>query len=178
MADRWWLNADGLAVTQTAKMMLILRMRHAGAAQFNMLGAAFGVVWPSAPTACVQGAVSVFWLSPEEWLIAGAEVSDVIEKCATACADAVYHLADISEGRVVFSVTGVRSRELIAKGCSLDLHPRVFGSGRCALTLLAQAPILIALTDGQTDSFDVVADISLARYMKAWFEAAAVEYAK
>jgi sarcosine oxidase subunit gamma len=95
-----------------------------------------------------------------------------------ACGSSPDHVANVSGGRVQFELSGRRARTALAKGCSLDLHPRVFGPATCAQTLLAQVPVLIAggATPDGTEAFRVWVDVSLTHSRRAWLCDAALEY--
>jgi sarcosine oxidase subunit gamma len=71
-------------------------------------------------------------------------------------------------------VAGPRARDLLAHGCALDLHPRSFGPGRCAQTMLARAQVLLVAHDG--DEFTVFVRSSFAGYLATWLLDAAAEY--
>ncbi|MDT7677764.1 MAG: sarcosine oxidase, subunit gamma, partial [Pseudonocardiales bacterium] len=77
------------------------------------------------------------------------------------------------------------AREVLEQGCPLDLHPRVFGPGRCVQTMLARAQVVIwrpasDATDGAEDSpgetFRLLVRGSFAGYLAAWLTDAAGEY--
>ena len=97
-----------------------------------------------------------------------------IARAARACGDTLHHVAEVSEGRVVFELEGPKAREVLSKGCSLDLHPRVFGAGQCAQTLLHHANILLEASG--SDRFRFYTDRSLAGWMSAWLADATLEY--
>ena len=80
----------------------------------------------------------------------------------------------MSGGQAVVNITGAHSRDLLAKGCGLDLHPRAFGPGRCAKTILAKAGVIIRQVD-DSPSFDVIVRRSVADYLARWLEDAAQE---
>jgi len=83
---------------------------------------------------------------------------------------------DVSAQRTTLLLRGEHVRDLLSGGCSLDLHPRVFGRGTAAQTLLGQAgAVLIALDDTGT-SYQVVVRTSFAGYLTAWLLDAATEY--
>ena len=63
---------------------------------------------------------------------------------------------------------------MLAKGCSIDLHPRAFTRGRVVQTLLAKTAVLIH-AKGEA-SFDVHVPRSFADYAWAWLENAQAEY--
>jgi sarcosine oxidase, subunit gamma len=67
-------------------------------------------------------------------------------------------------------------RELLAKGCALDLHPRVFRGDRCAQTYLARAQVILLAQPEQPAALRILARSSFARYVADWLLDAAVEY--
>ena len=84
-------------------------------------------------------------------------------------------VTEVSDGRTVICLSGARAREVLAKGCGLDFHPRVFGPGRCAQSALARAPVIVHQTD-EGPSYELYVDASFAAYLWAWLEDAAGEY--
>ena len=66
-------------------------------------------------------------------------------------------------------------RDLLEKGCSLDLHSRAFQTGHCDQTRLARAAILLHQTD-DTPAYDIHVAWSFAAYLWVWLEDAAAEY--
>ena len=67
------------------------------------------------------------------------------------------------------SSTVCAARELLEFGCPIDLHPRVFGPGRCAQTLLARANALIwHVADEPEDTWRLFVRPSFAAYVAAW----------
>ena len=64
-------------------------------------------------------------------------------------------------------MSGAGARDLLAAGCGLDLHPRVFGPGRCAQTLLARVPVVLhQLSDAP--QYRVLVRRSYARWLVDW----------
>lgn len=101
----------------------------------------------------------ILWLGPDEWLVVGATEADYPD------ADAA---VDVSANRVAFELTGNGARDVIAQGCSLDLHPSVFPPGRCAQTLLAAAPVIMHHAD--TTTWLILVRPSYANYVRAWLD--------
>lgn len=114
----------------------------------------------------------LYWLAPSEWAIVGTDVS-LGERIVRACYGVTYHVADLGTGWTVFKVEGRCARELIACGCSLDLHPRTFADSACAQSLLAQMPVLIERTG---TGFQFYVDRSFTPHMRAWLCDAAVAF--
>ncbi len=167
--------APPVSFRQTTLTVGILRLKFPAGHEFEALGREFGVRWPLVPNTTATGEdVKVLWLGPSEWVVEHLPAADIAVRAARACGDTPHHVADVSEGRVVFELAGPKAREVLAKGCSLDLHPRVFAVGQCAQTLLHHANILLDACG--PDRFRFYTDRSLAAWMTAWLEDATLEY--
>ena len=81
-------------------------------------------------------------------------------------------VVDVSANRTVIELSGPRARELLAHGCSLDLHPRSFGPGDCAQTLLAQTAVILWQTD-DAPTFKIFVRASFAAHLTRWLADAA-----
>jgi len=84
-------------------------------------------------------------------------------------------VTNVSGGQTVIVIRGVAARDVLAKGCPLDLHPRAFGVGRCAQSHLAKAAILVRVVD-TPPAFEIVVRRSYADYLWLWLVDAAAEY--
>src|SRR3954468_12520937 len=80
------------------------------------------------------------WLGPDEWLLSSTtEAPEDLEARVRAAVVPLGGAAtDVSAQRIGLRLTGTRVRDLLAKGCSIDLHPRVFARGSSAQTALGQ----------------------------------------
>ncbi len=144
----------------------------------DAVAAALGVAPPRQPnTVAEAGGVACLWLGPDEWLVITppARREAVLAELGEALAGLSASLTDVSDGRAVITLSGAHARDVLAKGCSLDLHARVFGPGRCAQSTLAQADILLHQKD-DSPSFDIYVPRSFAEYLWAWLEDASAEY--
>ena len=114
------------------------------------------------------------WLGPDEWLVVdgGGETLAALRAALDGRHAAV---VDVSDSRAVIALSGPRAREVLAKGCALDLHPRVFAPGRCAQTLLAKAHVILHQID-DAPSYEIYVHRSFADYLWTWLEDAAAEY--
>ena len=142
------------------------------------VAAALGTAPPSTPNTVARGAqATLLWLGPDEWLAVlppGAE-TDAIHRLDDAFAGRHASALDISDARTVIRLTGRRAADLLAKGCALDLHPRVFGPDTCAQSSIAKANVLIHRLDDGT-GFDLYVAASFAEYLWTWLVDAAREY--
>ena len=139
---------------------------------------ALGVALPAAATYAENGDTTAIWLGPDEWLVTtrsstGEEFEARLRKAIAPHGGAA---VDVSGQRTTLRLSGSHARDVLAKGCALDLHPKVFGVGSAAQTMLGQAGIvLLALDDGACD-FLVLVRSSFARYVVAWLLDAMAEY--
>jgi sarcosine oxidase subunit gamma len=84
-------------------------------------------------------------------------------------------VVNVSDVRAVIELSGTRSRELLAKGCSLDLRPRSFRAGHCAQTVLAHASVLLQSTDA-APVWRLYVRNSVANYLATWLLDAIAEF--
>ncbi len=118
-----------------------------------------------------------YWLGPDEWLIVTVdEHKTILERELRAALVGLRNaVTDVTGGQTVVVVRGDRARDVLTKGCPIDLHPRAFDIGRCAQSHLAKAPILLRQVDRQP-SFEIIVRRSYADYLWSWLEDAAAEY--
>jgi sarcosine oxidase subunit gamma len=102
---------------------------------------------------------TVLWLGPDEWLVLGGSEGDYPHSAAAV---------DVSANRVILELTGADAVDVLAQGCSLDLHPSAFAPGSCAQTLLARAQVIL-VRPGES-GFLVLVRPSFAPYLRAWLE--------
>jgi sarcosine oxidase subunit gamma len=145
------------------------------------VGRTLDVLLPGEPnTTAARGDLTALWLEPHAWLLTCPpdEVAAHIGSLREAVSDVHAAITDVSDGRVALRLGGPNARDVLAKGCPLDLHPRAFAAGRCAQSLLAKASVLIHLLDDDVPgpTFDVYVARSFAHYLFAWLEDAGREY--
>lgn len=117
------------------------------------------------------------WLGPDEWLVVGPPgAAPAIETMLCQALDpSRSSVVDVSANRTTLSVTGRHARDLLAKGTSIDLHPSVFGPGRCAQTLLARAQVILRQVDDEP-TYHVLVRGSFASYLADWLVDATREF--
>lgn len=132
---------------------------------------------PTTPNTLSEGEHRIYWLGPDEWLILTdlPQAALLMEKLRKSVTGKHVALNDVSGGQIVLRLDGTGVRDLLAKGCTLDLHPRVFTAGMCAQSGLAKANVLIGLA-GQAESFDIVVRRSFSDYLLRWLLQGADEF--
>lgn len=136
-----------------------------------------GVALPGVGTWAEADDLRVVWLGPDEWLVtspfrAPAELEAGLRE-AVAGRGAV---VDVSGQRTTLWLSGEHVRDVLAGGCSVDLHPRVFRRGAAAQTLLGLASVVLLALDDTATSYHVLVRSSFAGYLTSWLLDAALEY--
>ncbi|MFH9001890.1 sarcosine oxidase subunit gamma [Streptomyces afghaniensis] len=155
-----------------------VRLDPKGAAA-DAVGLALGLQLPVEPGTVVRaGQLTALWLGPDEWLVVGPPGGgQVLEsRIREAAGDEPVSVVDVSAQRTTLLVAGPRARDVLAHGCSLDLHPRVFGPGRCAQTNLGRTQVVLVARDDPRPGFWVLVRSSFAGYLTDWLLDAAVEW--
>jgi sarcosine oxidase, subunit gamma len=146
------------------------------------VGRALDLLLPGEPNStAARAALTALWLGPDAWLLTcpPGEVEARMASLRKALADAHAAVTEVSDGRVALRLSGPNARDVLAKGCPLDVHPRTFPPGSCAQSLLAKASVLIHLIDADPQrgpTFDLYVGRSFAHYLWAWLEDAGREY--
>ncbi len=140
-----------------------------------------GVALPTIPNTLIENDhLTVCWLGPDEWMVIVRPEGETELATALRVALGGLHAAvsDTTGGYTTVNLAGSRARDLLAKGCTLDLHPRVLSPGQCAQTNLAKTSVLLLprVNHPGAQSFDVVVRRSFADYLAHWFEHSAREY--
>jgi sarcosine oxidase subunit gamma len=150
---------------------------HAGGAAAAAVGEVLSAPLPVEPnTVASGGACRVLWLGPDEWLVVAppADRRRLEEELRAALGAESGAVVDVSGERTILDLSGPRSREVLMKGCSIDLHPTAFAVGRCAQTGLARAQVVLVPT--REDAFWIFVRSSFSDYLSAWLGDAMAEY--
>lgn len=167
----WSLPEDAVTLTDLRfATQIALRLR-------SPCGEIAGIPLPLAPNrVAASDAVRTLWLGLDEWLItAPAGAAPGLHEELAAAVGGAGTIVDLSASRAVIVLGGTRARALLAKGCGFDLHPRVFGAGQCAQSLLAGVPIILDPLDA-APTYRVFVARSTARWLCRWLIDAAEEF--
>ena len=135
-----------------------------------------GVNIPSkSPGTAKSDALIVFWMGPDRWWLIGGDaalpsVYELRQKLAAFNAAVL----EVGDAFAAVEVAGPKSRDVLAKGCTIDLHPRAFKTGSVVQTNLAKAQIALYQIDETT--YRIFARRSFAEYLWIWLEDAGMEY--
>jgi sarcosine oxidase, subunit gamma len=138
-----------------------------------------GVELPTTPSTYTKSAdTAVIWLGPDEWLVTGTsltgpELEARLREAVTPHGGAA---VDVSGQRTTLRLRGSHSRDVLAKGCAIDLHPSAFAGGGAVQTTLGRAGVILLGVDGGDAGYGILVRSSFARYLADWLLDAAEEY--
>lgn len=140
------------------------------------ISGALGLDLPPAGGSAATGLTTAIWIAPETWLILrdGPPSDDFARELMAACGEAA-SIVDQSSGKSVVRLSGARARDVLAKGCRIDLHPRVFGPGKSAVTPIAHIHAVLMQVDA-APTFDLIVPSTLARDFVEWLGLSAAEF--
>ena len=128
-----------------------------------------GIKLPVTPNTVESAALGAFWLGPDEWLLVGAgrDIEQTLASLNKALMDQAAAVNDLSGGMVSYRLSGEYAPDLLATGCTLDLHPSVFRPGCCAQTGLAKAAVLLS-KPAKDGAYEILVRRSFADYLWRW----------
>jgi len=127
-----------------------------------------------------DGQTQVSWNGPNSWMIvanddqSGRADGELFKSLQDAVGD-LGAVVDQSHGRSGLRLSGPRARQVMAKNTAIDLHPRAFGPGRCAMTSVAHMNATIVQVD-DVPTYDLFVIRSLARSFAHAIEHACHEF--
>ncbi len=122
------------------------------------------------------GPHTALWLGPDEWLVLSqAEAPEVTAELRDALVGAPGSVVDVSANRTTLELSGPAARQVLEKGCPLDLHPRAFGPGRAVSTTVGPVAVLLWQVD-DTPTYRLLPRSSFADHLARWLVDAMSEY--
>lgn len=145
-------------------------------ALMSALSGAFGLKLPAPGQASTAGEWSAVWIQPGMWLVMSpfSGPGDLLNRLAAIVASTA-SLTDQTFGKTVLRLAGPHARDVLAKGCRVDLHPRVFGPGQSAVTPLSQISCVLQQID-DTPTFDLIVPSTFATAAVEWLEISAAQF--
>ncbi|GGF64148.1 sarcosine oxidase subunit gamma [Alteromonas lipolytica] len=137
---------------------------------------ALGVALPTAPCTSAQSdAVTILWLSPDEWLIIvdGGKEHET-EAALRANLTGHFAVSDVSGGQTIVRLAGSDSINVLKKSMGYDTHIDNFPVGKVIGTAFSKTSCHMLRT-AETE-FLMVVRRSFADYMWLWLQQASKEY--
>ena len=135
-----------------------------------------GLALPKPGRAEISGDAMAVWVQPSGWLVIRPRGDEgaLAKKLADAAGNKAA-VVDQSHGRAVLRLSGANARDVLAKGCRVDLHPRAFAAGSAATTTIDHITVTIVQVDA-TPTYDLVLPANFAEAFLDWLAMSAAEY--
>ena len=95
----------------------------------------------------------ILWSSPRTWLIISYK-KNIIEEINKNCTADNFAVTDISHSRAVIKIKGINAREVLKKGCPLNINE--IKKNYCAGTVFNGITIIIDCFDDRPDTFNLL----------------------
>lgn len=171
-------GATGVALSERTGLALFVISAGAGKASevAAKVLAVTGLELPIGPKRASKDGFALIGTAPGQWLavVEGRAGLSMLASLAAAL-KGLATIIDQSDGKAMLRISGPRAREVLAKGCSLDLHPRVFKPGNAGTTPIALIDCVVWQVD-EIPSYDLAVPTSFAESFWSWLTASAAEY--
>jgi len=149
-----------------------LRVGRDDPAARQALETALGAGLPAVGKAWVTGEATLYGIGPDEWLAVGADGPALAARLREASGGQFVGVTDVTENYTTLVASGPAAREILAKGCPLDLHPKTFRPGDVAGSVIAKATVVLNLVSEEAGDarFEILVRRSFADYLFRWLE--------
>jgi sarcosine oxidase subunit gamma len=171
-------GGEAVAIAEQPFLAQVGVRLHPGDGAPSAVEAALGFALPTvANTTAAANGRTVLWLGPDEWLVVAAPGTEAALELELreALDDALGSVVDLSANRTAIELRGPAARDVLAKGCALDLHPSAFGPGQCAQTLIARAQVILEQLD-DAPAYRLLVRGSFSDYLATWLLDAMAEF--
>lgn len=121
----------------------------------------------------------VLWLAPDEFLVWSPDGTLDPVAAAEQLADGVGtdrgQAVDVSSNRTTLELSGPRAASVLAKSCTLDLHPSAWPAGAAYASTVGRVPAVVWRVE--QDTFRVLPRSSFADFLVRWLLDGMIEFA-
>ena len=124
----------------------------------------------------ISGNRKIIWLGPDEFLLIfeNHEEQYIFENLNISFSKQHYALTNISDSQEIFCLSGDYVRDLLSKGCPIDLHINSFKKGMSAQTILEKVDVLLFCND--KNKISITFKRSYYDYVSSWIKDASTEF--
>lgn len=191
-------GSDCVAVREIPFLNMVgIRVDPESAAAATLAGIT-GLAWPSAhgEVTGTAGDSAALWQSPDEFLLVTEDAVEVppgldgssdgalptisthplTVRLAAALAQSRQpgQVVDLSANRTTLEISGPRSRDVLEKGCPMDLHPRAFPVNTAVSATFG--PVQVMLWRTHPDTWRLMPRSSFAQFVAQWLLDAMTEF--
>jgi sarcosine oxidase subunit gamma len=170
-------GASPLTITERrlAVAQVMSRKGQAGATS-NAIERILGMRLPDSGQSSINAGTTAIWIAPETWLLmrdasgGGSFIQDLVKACGSSAS-----VVDQTCGKSILRLSGSNAREVLAKGCRIDLHPSAFAPGNTSVTPIAHIQAVLMQIDA-IPTFDLIVPSTLAQDFAEWLCLSAAQF--
>ena len=160
------LEAPGVRLASCVADIVEIAALHAGAHEIESIAGARGLDLPAPGRVAVASDQVALCVRPARWLLlAPAASPGATAAIWQAACSRVGAAVDLSSGLTALHLSGPQVRELLSRGCRLDLDPEVFPAGSAAATIMAQVAVILAVLPS---GLVLLTPATTARHLREW----------
>lgn len=155
--------------------LIDLRVLPKARAALTIAANELGFSLPHAPRTSVSGrGRTALWWSIDQWIVTcpGSRTPFLAKKLETAFGRAHAMVTNVSDTRAIIRVSGDQVREVLMKGCCVDLLAKDVIPGHVRRTQIAEIPAAIHFVSNDPLTFDIYVYRSYADYIWQWLAVA------
>jgi len=95
----------------------------------------------------------ILWSAPNTWLIISRK-ENIVETIKEKCNSENFAVTDISHSRAVIQIKGLQAKEILKKGCPLNINE--FEKNICACSVFHGINIVVDFLDNKPDTFNLL----------------------
>jgi heterotetrameric sarcosine oxidase gamma subunit len=157
-------------------MVSIMARKGKAAAASAAAWANFGVALPGTPRRVDGKGFAFIWAGRQRWLaVARNQRSEESAKMLAGVFSGLASVAEQGDGRALIRIRGPRVRDVLAKGVTIDLHPRAFRPGDTAVTIADHLEVQIWQLD-PSPTYEIAVARSFAHDFWRWLTQSAAEF--
>ena len=157
---------SGIRLASCAADIVEIAAFHGRAPELESFAVGRGIRLPALAGVAAASDQLALCVRPARWLLLSPPASPGATAALWqgACAR-LGAAADLSSGLAALHLSGPRVRELLSRGCRLDLDPQVFPAGRAAATIIVQVSVILAVL---ASGLLLLTPSSTARHLREW----------
>jgi sarcosine oxidase subunit gamma len=132
---------------------------------------ALGVPPPEGPRWTAAGGLALIATGPGTWLALSAGAPETHAARLSEAVGPLASVVDQSGGYVILKLCGPGARTVLQRGAPIDLHPRAFGPGSAAVTVISHIGVVLRQLD-ETPAYEAAVFRSYAGSFRRWLDAA------
>ncbi|MGO1182834.1 MAG: sarcosine oxidase subunit gamma [Micrococcaceae bacterium] len=180
MAEAEVTGERGVALTELSFPVQLVIRAQPGTDSAHAVEQALGVDLPTAHGQVTGDpqAGHVIWLSPDEFSyvdVSREQSPGEDQAAAAALAGLPGQVVDVSANRAVLELSGPSAREVLEKGCAVDLHDAGCPIGTGVSTQIGTVPVVLHRVDDER--FRVFPRASFTDYLVRWLIDGMLEFA-